>query len=201
MTPKIICFFLFLFTLISCAPEKCHNKSKIDYHYVDEATIPWFGIFKEGNWWVYEEEKTGLRDSMYIQNYEHKIFGMGCEFREENTAKVVSLNMFIANNDWIYGYDIGALNTTYFKIGNFADVIYDAKIDSFFNFSFPDKKIIYLDHIKAGNNIYKEIIKIRGGNNNGVLDTLYMAKNIGVVRLVRNNQNQVFNLINYKINL
>lgn len=66
----IVSFFLLLFFLQSCkdkdtqtacekAPETCQ--------YLSEAKD--YFAFKEGSWWVYEEETTHERDSVYVTSF------------------------------------------------------------------------------------------------------------------------------------
>lgn len=187
MTPKIIYSILFLFILIhiSCAPEKCHNKSKIDYHYVDENTLPWFGMFKEGNWWVYEEEKTGLRDSLYIQNYDNTFFGMGCKFTQLIEAKLVSKYIFKTTAK--INYNVASDYTTYFKICIddfcFKSLVYDSLFDNF-----KDNPI---QSITIQGKVYDQVVKMVGQD-----QYIYLAKDVGIIRIEQNDK--VYNFIKNK---
>ncbi len=183
-----IVLFILLLSAGSCIREKCYNNSKADYHYLDPATLPWFGMFKDGSWWVYEEEKTGLRDSMYVKNYHHSFYGMGCEFREFNEGELIS-QYVLKNSQFLYSVESDI--RTGFDTGFFLSLYYDSEND-FFYYKRNDTiiKLNYLSKVKSYFNLLPLILNS---------DTIFFAKDIGIVRIVDEKNKRKFNLIKYEV--
>jgi|GEM_PF-3232977 len=59
LAASVVLSVVFAFPLSSCGPDEPI------YHPIRQELKDW-GTFKEGTWWVYEEESIGIRDSIYI---------------------------------------------------------------------------------------------------------------------------------------
>lgn len=207
----------FLSVGVSCNKKKKYCKGSSTCRSVLEAK-EWF-LFKQGSWWVYEEESSHQRDSQYVYSY-YNSSSYDFDMRVHST---------LADYDYHYwpGYASGAkecsesepisgkciwINRNKGKIGDYIGEgmcffityeIGDYKYVS--NASYLNNKIIIeniYNSYSVYNNTYLNVIKIHELNTliEGKQSTNhYYSKNIGLIRKELIDSNQVWNLVNYHI--
>src|SRR5690349_4750455 len=63
-------FFASLFFNAACQSEKKKVRECTEENTIKMPKHAWdFLIFKQGSWWVYKEEKTGARDSVWVSRF------------------------------------------------------------------------------------------------------------------------------------
>lgn len=211
--------------LLLCVGASCKNKNKPAHctqnpqNCKTASTAKNFFLFKEGTWWVYEEETSHLRDSIYVTNsysgadynfqmitksaltdYEYHyypIYAYGntqCSATELNAAKCV----FIRESKGKPGDYVGE------GYCFFVNYKLNDELGSF-NVNFSNNKIRVgqlLSNYSNGAFTFGETVKIH--ELAAVLDdnqpkNCYYARDIGLVRKELVDSNQVWNLVSYHI--
>ena len=176
--------------------------------------------FKRGSWWVYEEENSGKRDSVYVTdyassgnydfdirthstldgyNYHYWPFYAG---GNKNCSQIAPVNikcMYITRSKYKAGDFIGE-DDCFFVQHNKGDYTY-----AYNNIHYPNNKII-VEEIYPTYSIGKihvgKTVKIHELSTmvEGIQPTNhYWAENVGLIRKELLDSNQVWNLINYHI--
>jgi hypothetical protein len=176
--------------------------------------------FKVGSWWVYEEETTHERDSLYVT-----------EYADDPTSTNFTTRIYSPNQDFFYVYypvsssgngcndnGISSGRCIYVKRVKTKPGNYVGEENCFFiqhkkndqigtsNVQFWDDKItvseVYYDSFTLGDLTFNRTVKIHEGhtfieNNNPTYH--YFAKGVGLIRKELLDSNEVWNLVNYHI--
>jgi hypothetical protein len=219
---------LIIFTLVfSFVSTSCKDKNKPQVSTCQQnpsacesvLTAKSFFLFNDGSWWVYEEENTGARDSVYVTE---SINTSGYDF---------DMRVYSTYQDYFYHYypffptehngcspsapvNQKCLYITRSK-GKPGDFVGDAycffvnyKVNDFtyvFNVYYENNKIIVKDiwDTYTLNNLnFDKTVKIHELNSyeEGQQPTNhYYSKNVGLIRKELLDSNQVWNLVSYHI--
>lgn len=214
-----------LLTGIFCTSSSCHHKKKATYcsgsgtcRSVLEAKD--FFLFKQGTWWVYEEENTHLRDSQYVYEY-NNTSGYDFDMRVHSTLEGYDYHFWpdfaeaaptaCSENEpvsgiclWIYrskgkSADYLGQSECFFISYNLGDYLYSP------NQHFSNNKITVTE-IMSNYNVngqnHNNVVKI---NENCTITegfqstNHYFARNVGLIKKELIDSNQVWNLVNYHI--
>jgi predicted small secreted protein len=214
----IVAFAAVFSTASSCKKKKKYCTGGGTCRSVLEAKE--FFLFKEGSWWVYEEETTHERDSQYVTEYHNTSgydfdltvlssrdgyfyhywpkFANGaietCSEKEPVSGKCI----YIYRNKWKIGDYVGEGNCFFvnYDIGQW---IY---VD---NYQYQNDKITITNihsefQVPAGNFLNAIVIYENGTLiENNQPTKHFFVKNIGIIRKELLDSNQVWNLVNYHI--
>jgi hypothetical protein len=202
---------LAVFLFVSLALQYCGpSDSEAMYSYIPQETKDW-SAYKIGTWWVYEEETSKLRDSIYVYQY---------------------IDSFYVRRNWTNQYQQGismytasSLGIDSFHHGVFSDVIM-RRINVEIPELTPQCYLLIRHPIKQGSwtqtgptsqhTIFDTIYPnlqigdfnftnvVRANNNmnlayNYTPTLIYSAKHIGIVRKEFPEYKQVWNLVRYNI--
>lgn len=177
--------------------------------------------FKEGTYWIYKNTATGETDSMWVWQGENNITNVNPKWYTKGLNKCYESFSFIVKNNSYNG------NTYYSGIGvvihpndglNRLDELFEITETSPLN-NFrgdfriavrgskyetqTDAEVLFADSILTKDNqTYKNILNLKYPFTNTVdiYSEMYYAKNIGLVKFTRSNDNSTWELIRYKIN-
>lgn len=213
-----ICLLAFIFT--TCHKEenlKCTEKNtiKVIQHARD------FFYFKQGSWWVYEEETTKLRDSIWVEKTAENTYvpeggiqrtcncGWGkCE--EKLGVRFVNKNHNKTNNDRLFGYgimsDIVEEGTAIRSSGGHYFSLSDIRLayDKHGNIVEPlpfDASLERINSMQIEGKTYEDIIRIyyqEGKGDGDWLEEGFFAKNIHLIKY-RRSDSTTWNLVKYNI--
>ncbi|MCC6702183.1 MAG: hypothetical protein IT221_11710 [Fluviicola sp.] len=178
-----------------------------------------FFLFKEGSWWVYEEETSHQRDSQYVYQYTNTS-GYDFDMRVHSTLEDYDYHYWptyasgakkCSESEPVSGKCI-FIKKSKGKIGDYIGegecFFINFKIDDYstvFFVDYPYNKIwikgIYSNYNLNGNDVYNTI-KIYEDYSllEGKQPTNHFyTKNIGLIRKELLDSNQVWNLVNYHI--
>ena len=173
-------------------------------HNVNTSTTPYFGVLKEGNWWVYISSNHE-RDSIYVLNTDPYIYGgpkyasYPCDEFQDYQYDISSTYYFVPippdafkRAYWIVNPSVQDGQTN-FSMGAFS-VLYNQITNSFDKFN---SNISYqIDSVIVNSIVYKNIIF---SEDSITYDKkVYWAKNIGMIRWITNSAD-TFNLIKYNV--
>lgn len=177
-------------------------------------------LFKVGSWWVYEEETTHERDSMYVTEANNDPNSYGFDIRIKSvltgyeyhywpvyyqaiggcstTMPVHKKCLFVKESKGKLGDFIGESNCFFVKYGQ-GDFV------SAFNVNFENNKV-YIDSVYENYSVVdlnflktiktRELAKVQDDNQP---TNYYYSKGVGVVRKELLDSNEVWNLVNYYI--
>jgi hypothetical protein len=200
-----LAFFTIAFYISSCKdPEPVYNQ-------VRQELKDW-GAFKQGTWWVYEEENLKIRDSIFIYNYEDQFSRTEVENHFEQ-----SVRCFLASTRQVdSGYFFYAHSNPGIQLRN--DKFYNGEnskkcylvvpppvqgetISTGSTSQFTVFDTIY-PMLQVGDHEFTNVVRANNNMNlfyNGTPTLIYSAKHIGIVRKEFPEYNQVWNLIKYNI--
>jgi|GEM_PF-6512228 hypothetical protein len=199
---------MFTATALACSAmlPSCikHNTCNITMHYVNASTVPYFGVLKKGNWWVYLSSNHE-RDSIYISNTDSTYSGGPksssdpCDEFQDNEYDIHSSYYFVPippdafqSAYWIANPNAQGSQTD-FTMGAFS-VSYNQTANSFTKFN---SNLAYqIDSLTVSNVVYKNILF--GQDSTAYDKKVYWAKNMGIVRWITNTAD-TFNLIKYNV--
>lgn len=218
---------LLLFTLpliaVSCKPDSptAHKKTCTDYGTCETAiSAKEFFVFKTGSWWVYEEESSHERDSLYVTesvdtesaDFSVWVYSQREDMRYHYFPLIVEASpcqsqttihrdtkcLYVRRSKGNFGNYIGediCFFIQYWKGQN-------AKVT---NIDFPHDKItvsdVYQEYQLSGF-VFPTTVKIHENNTfieNNEETNHYFSKGIGLVRKELLGSNQVWNLVSYYI--
>ncbi len=169
------------------------------YYEIDPEFKSYFGIFKDGSWWVLKDTSANSVDSMYITDYKHKresvskrskIFYELIEYKLHSNGKISWAFLgknFDKTHDG-FGYTNIDLNTDYFR--NFPEI---SKETNFYTTG-ENTGLLILPFYNINSYPFNDVIKVWNQT-----DTFYFAKNIGLIQYKTSSNNYI--LTNYGINL
>ena len=221
---NLIGFLLAMCVAVSCKQDKVPFCEENPSECVDIRSVKDFMFFKVGTWWVYEEETTLVRDSVFVVEASEDTGTYNFQFKTENSLSDYNIVYWpeyygSGNNDCV---ENGLIHTNCLSVrrskqkpGDFV-----AENDCFFytldegDFDYtsvgdaPDYisyKLIVEDVITnfqlSGNNLgftyrmFEEKTTIE----NNQPTTHYYSKNIGLVRKELLTSGQVWNLVDFYI--
>lgn len=220
---SLLVFLILGVSLIpSCVKDKtpCTTCPTGNTNCEDIQNVKKFFAFKLGSWWVYEEETSGARDSVYVTSYQNNPTNYDFDVRVYSTYQ-----------DYYYHYwpeFAGGVNScsesgdicqrcitvmrSKYKTGDFVDEakcfpFISKKGESFSNFNtaYSNNKLIINDVVDSFNLdllLFGRTFVIHELNTymEGTQPTNhFFSENVGLIRKELLDSNQVWNLVNYHI--
>lgn len=162
----------------------------------------YFGVYKPGNWWVYQNKDGTKRDSIYITDYSDVVSRNRTTCLESEERRFAIKNTFFFNAADIYityqSHETGiavnfSTSSGQTQSGPLPQFIYQFTDSAFYSFpSSNNQGSNRAGSITLNGQIYQDILIGRYGS-----DIFYYAKNRGLVGWTANNE--TFNLTRYKI--
>ncbi len=188
----------------------------------DIQNVKHFFYFKVGSWWVYEEENSGLRDSVYVtsavenpSNYDFdvEVYSTYQDYTYRYWPEYDIISSECPENGNICADCLNVIRSKY-KPGNFVDesncFIFIPSVgesEGNYNPIYSNNKI-YVDSISNSflidSLLFTRTIKLY--EDNTVMEGLqptnhYFSENVGLVKKELLDSNQVWNLVDYHIEL
>ena len=173
-----ILFFLIGYLLIfitSC--NKCNDKDLTHYGYLPEMN-KYFGMYKQGNWWVYKNQDSTKTDSIYITNFKEEIYKDNNQCFDYPSRKFKLHSQFLLNGG-------NSFNGRYMNNQSCCDnefrLLICVEMNNTINthpISCGIPEIIY-DSIIISNIKYYNVIYVKAGS----VQT-YFAPQVGIVRFI-----------------
>lgn len=214
--------FAWCFLLItSCKKDKPQPEPCTTCHSVTEAKD--YFAFKVGSWWVYEEETTLERDSVYITESAIDQGGYNFNVRMYSTYEDCYYHYWPSFIDNLQGCDASSpvskrclfVNKSQYQIPNY---LYESQC-FFINYKIGDFKYtsagsleqcennrIVFENIYPEftllNDTYSKTIKIHEDCNIAAGEqpvNIYYAKGVGIIKKELMDSNRIWNLVNYHI--
>jgi hypothetical protein len=194
----IILSLFFGFILNSC--EKCSSYN--DYYVISE-TKPYFDVYKEGNWWVYQNQDSTKRDSIFITNYNDKLWDVDREYcnRYEHREFILNSNYILEEKNPKAKYYYFNANQTNFSllINNYIhlDISLKKEINNstYIGTKGNHEPIEFLPSININNRTFKNVLKVKGGGTDTTV--FHFAENTGLVQFA--NKSDTFKLLKFEI--
>jgi len=205
LAASVVLSVVFAFPLSSCGPDEPI------YRQVRQEHKDW-GAFKEGTWWVYEEENLGIRDSIYIFRYQAQFNKTEVtNHREESILSYFSSSLNV--NEGVFGV---AYASSGVQMGALAQnggehilrcylVVPPPVQGDWIRTGSPTQHTIFdtiYPALQIRDNEFTNVVRANNNMNlfyNGTPTLIYSAKNIGIVRKEFPEYNQVWNLVKYNI--
>ncbi len=182
---------VFAFLLNSC--------KKNTYYPLDEDFVQYFGIYKNGSWWSYEDVTTNSTDSIYIKQYRNTWQMYGA--KENDLYQYISYNLIGKEKTSIITIMQQDNNSSLLRIRQYKHTI--PNFGSFIILKknnhlsgedyFPPTGVQKLDSLNIGTHSFSETIKL--WNESG--DTLWFVKNAGLVKIA--DENATYNIVDYQL--
>lgn len=175
--------------------------------------------FKEGSWWVYEEETSHQRDSMYVYNYQNDVNSpdFECDLRSFLTDYEYYYYPVYSNNPSCSYTGISTSKCVFIhrEKGKIGDYVGDGTC--FFiqyredvsigvsNYPIPNNRLYIKDILMTytlGNLQFAKTIKLYEDHTlieHNSPTNHYFSKGVGLVRKELIDSNQVWNLVSYHI--
>lgn len=213
MKNKIHFLFLLCF-LIGCRKEKHEEEIK----YIPQELKDYM-YFKEGTWWVYEEESTHERDSVVVfYNDDSLITFDGSTGTPAGTYEYFDCKTHSSHDDYGYYY---SCNTTWTrnertpvwrdktKPGDYVGttiIMFDKFVVGVKLYPYTQNGIVTFiniyDSLYIQGNFYFNVIQYNDSKNsteNEDSTNFYISRNIGIIRKELISNNQIWNLVSYHI--
>ena len=207
----IILFLAFL--TIAFYISGCKDPDPV-YNQVRQELKDW-GAFKEGTWWVYEEENLKIRDSVYIYLQETEEFRLDPR-NQPNHYDYKIISHFASSTNIDLGlYDVSSIGSGPLMRREMNDggehslqcylVVLPPVQGDFIRTGGPRQHTIFdtiYPKLQIGDNEFTNVVRANNNMNlfyNGTPTLLYSAKHIGIVRKEFPEYNQVWNLVKYNI--
>lgn len=193
MSSKIFLILIIFASMLNSCEEKT-------YYPLDEDFVRYFGIYKDGSWWRYEEVMTNSIDSIYVDQYRDtwQMYGD----REKDLYQYIRYQLVGKDKTSMVTIMQQHNNTSLLRIAQ-----YKHTITSFGSFCIvkenyqlsgeaylPPTGVQKIDSINIGEYKFFDIIKM--WNITG--DTLWFVKNTGLVKV--SDENDTYNIVNYQTN-
>ncbi len=225
MMKSLLLFLSFVVTVLfipSCNKDKtpCTTCPTVGTDCEDVKNVKNFFAFKLGSWWVYEEENSGVRDSVYVTEYVEDPNTAAFDSRVYSTYQDYYYHYWAAwgstsqqcSDDGVICHQCIKVKRSKYKSGDFVDeatcfmflpVI--GNKDYNYNYSYPDNYIHtedVLDSFSIANLNFNRTVRLFEDNTymEGIQPTNhYFSENVGLIRKELLDSNQVWNLVNYHI--
>jgi len=186
---KICLLFLIIFALFGC--------KKKTYKNIDIEVKLYFAFFNNNSYWVFIDTINNVKDSLYITNYSRvmqsprgsktKTYKECINYEYTNNSPQLNVNINETSED----YSVIEFLTTTPSIFNInTSICYSANFYS----NISTTNINYYSSYNAINKSYNDVLMLTTND-----DTLYFAKNIGLIKYKNKINNHYYYLNNYQI--
>lgn len=224
---KALLFLSFVFTIL-CIPSCNKDKTQCPTcptggagtDCEDIQNVKKFFAFKVGSWWVYEEENSGVRDSVYVTQYQNDPSNYNFDVRVYSTYQDYYYHYWpefavgdqSCNENGLICKRCLSVKRSKYKPGDFVAegkcFFFIPKVGQFdyvYNTALPNNKVTIVsisDSITFSNLAFQRTVKVHEENTymEGIQPTShYFSEGVGLVRKELLDSNQVWNLVNYSI--
>jgi len=205
LAASVVLSVVFAFPLSSCGPDEPI------YHPIRQELKDW-GTFKEGTWWVYEEESIGIRDSIYIHSYQDQFYKTEVKNHlEQSVSCYFASDRGVDSGYILFGHSSSGIQFRNDGATNGEDskkcylVVPPPVLGDFIRTGGPSQHTIFdtiYPSLQIGGNEFTNVVRANNNMNlfyNGTPTLIYSAKHIGIVRKEFPEYNQVWNLVKYNI--
>jgi hypothetical protein len=182
------------------------------YDHVSQELKDW-GAFKPGTWWVYEEQNSEIKDSVFVYSQEVLTLphlSLKNNFKEEIKSYIVGTNhndtfflRVITSNDAV---KLQTFREKYREHSSSCYLVAPPPIKGYAISNGPVGQFVIFDTIyskyRPGDLQFNNVVRANDNMNlafNWTPTLIYSAKNIGIVRKEFPAFNQIWNLVDYHI--
>ena len=197
----VCCSIMLLFVFKGCRNEECTGDKQ--YYYVNKKLLEYVGMYKPGNWWVYESSNKLLKDSIYVQEYKESFgfYSSPCGYSQDLQSLIITKYLLPADNEAYLTINYSGDYSTfrifkkgYYNITSGIHMYFDYFTDSFRIYkNYPQ----LIDTIKVNNQYYYNAVKIKNDYEEYNLNFYIFSKGIGLIQWY--NGKDTFSLTNYYI--
>jgi hypothetical protein len=190
----IYCLAISNLMLQSCG-KKCLNDTPVIE--INSKINDYFGMYKNGNWWIYENASKTKRDSIFVTDYDESFSCPNTDYINRRfrrlkinskflTAQIESkFEVYLNENSIQFLIDINLTAEGEFKKSSTSNAVKNPELFETFN----------LSNVQ----LLKNVLKIHNAPNDfATIPFIMVAPKIGVVQFV--NSGDTFNLKTFKIN-
>ncbi|NVK64547.1 MAG: hypothetical protein HWE22_08160 [Flavobacteriales bacterium] len=225
MMKSLLLFLSFAVTVLfisSCTKDKtpCTTCPTVGTDCEDIQNVKNFFAFKEGSWWVYEEETSGVRDSVYVTEYQNDPSNYNFDVRVYSSYQdyyyhywpEFSSGAQSCNESGLLCERCLSVKRSKYKPGDFVAegkcFFFIPKVGQFdyvYNTELPNNRVTISsisDSFTYSNYTYQRTVEVNEDNTymEGIQPTNhYFSENVGLIRKELLDSNQVWNLVNYHI--
>ncbi len=199
---KSALFIFSLMLIMSCDPGSepigCTDETRETF-VMPTILEDYFGMYQEGNWWVYYNEDSTKMDSLFVTDYEGimEIPEFGCVQYEWKNYTINAKHL--ASNDRVLKATIEGSSCCSWRViwayqddGGFSISTREKNNSIVLNFFPPRSEIV--DSIEINSILYSNVLSIQTSASG---DRLYFAQNIGLIRFKLSGE--IFNLKKHQI--
>ena len=161
----------------------------------------YFGMYQEGNWWVYYNEDSTKMDSLFVTDYEDEVVQaeFQCEQSVFNYYRINSTYLSPQSRPLIALHSGGnccnwSVDWLYEDNGGFIVSVREDNGNLVFNLN--PSSIELSNNIHVNMTTYNDVLSMRISSSN-IEDRVYFAKGIGLIRFKLSGE--IFNLKKYQI--
>ena len=197
MRKIIIITIVSLFLFPSCL-EVCKDKDVTAFGYLPEMN-KYFGMYKQGNWWVYKNQDSTKTDSIYITDFIERIK------KDKNDCITYPTREFKIHSKFISSNFDTILNGRYVNnknccVNHFSCVIY-AQMNSNINTRPTDGNSnteLLFDSVEIGNTTYNNVLLFEANSDYYNIHVKeFFAPYVGIIKYI--NQTDTFSIKTYYI--
>jgi hypothetical protein len=184
-----------------CRDEECTGDKQ--YYYINKKLLEYVGMYKPGNWWVYESSNKLLKDSIYVQEYKERFgyYSSPCGY-SQILQSIIITKYLLPDYNKAYLYLECTEKTSFFSIfengyhniGPDIQMKFDHFTDSF-KISKNNPQLI--DSLKINNKYYFNNIKTNNLDEDHNNYFYIFSKGTGLIQWF--NGKDTFSLTNYYI--
>ena len=196
MRKIIIITIVSLFLFPSCL-EVCKDKDVTAFGYLPEMN-KYFGMYKQGNWWVYKNQDSTKTDSIYITDFIERIK------KDKNDCITYPTREFRLNSLFITS-GTNILKGEFINNRNCCNNTFNCGIVAKMNSKINTRPIsgnsnpeLLFDSLKIGNTTYNNVLLFEA--NNDYYNThvkAFFALYVGIIKYI--NQTDTFSIKKYRI--
>lgn len=181
----MICTRISILFLLSFSAGFCNRKcSSYQQRPLTGKIDLYFGVYKPGNWWVYENKGGTESDSIYTINFSDKFTEVRTVCERQEAREFVLVGKYLTGGDSVFvkyrAASIGIqvdfnFSPGYHSAAPFPYFIYNIQLDTISSFAeVPAKNL--LDSISLNGSKYSDILVGKGNDN-----TYFFSPNKGLV--------------------
>jgi hypothetical protein len=185
-----------LAAILSCSCyRQCKDKELMSYYYLPTMEN-YFGVYKPGNWWIYENLSDTVIDCLYVSDYSERTDEIRIPYCYSYPVREFKLNTnHLLQDESSIDVNYEHMNCCQDFIGfhSVLSIHMDGQHDAHPKSSTDVGEILF-DSLSINNISYHDVLYITSTNN---IQT-YFAPNVGLIRYITP-QNDNFSIKNYHI--
>jgi hypothetical protein len=196
---RYLIIIIFISLLLTSCGFRC-KKSDYEEYPLDTELLSYFGVFKTGNYWVYENAAKTKKDSIYVTDYSRYFYEMKepCHRNEKLTFTLKATGKDVVTKDKVCME--AERDIVYTQTCSQDSLFFNSReyFDFYLNISYRPLIVVKLNSVILNNELYNgEILQISGDNHFTGNDTLFIMSSIGIIGWQKNND--TYNVTQYLI--